>query len=108
MNPIYRFHPVVLFLFFCVMPVVANAQIGNVAGTVTESARNLTLAGVSVRVEGQGIQTVTDVLPDVGHHTPLPVESRPASFNPADETDAAVCRAGGRRTRHVSVRASTQ
>ena len=39
---------------------VANAQTGNVSGTVTEASRKATLTGVSVRVEGQGIQTVTD------------------------------------------------
>ncbi len=43
-----------------ILPMAALAQTGNIAGTVTDSARNLSLAGVSVKVEGQGIQSVTD------------------------------------------------
>jgi iron complex outermembrane receptor protein len=38
----------------------ADAQTGNISGTVTESARNSNLSGVSIRVEGQTIETVTD------------------------------------------------
>ncbi len=49
-----------LVCIFLAIPIVANAQTGNVSGTVTESSRKLTLTGVSVRVEGQGIQAVTD------------------------------------------------
>jgi TonB-dependent receptor len=60
MNTIPLFRPVGFFLLLSVMQVFANAQTGNVSGTVTESIRRLTLTGVSVRVEGQGIQTVTD------------------------------------------------
>ncbi len=40
--------------------VVANAQTGNISGAVTDSSRKLALSGALVRVEGQGIQTVTD------------------------------------------------
>src|SRR5215470_16283275 len=60
MIKIYLFRPAGLLLLLLATQVVANAQTGNVSGTVTESTRKLTLSGVSVRVEGQGIQTVTD------------------------------------------------
>lgn len=50
----------VFLLFWAALAVTAQAQTGNVSGTVTESTRKLTLAGVAVRVEGQGIQAVTD------------------------------------------------
>ena len=52
--------PVGFLLLLLTIQVIVNAQTGNVSGTVTESVRKLTLTGVSVRVEGQGIQTVTD------------------------------------------------
>src|SRR5262249_568605 len=60
MIKIYLFRPVGFLILLLAIQVVGNAQTGNVSGTVTESSRKLTLAGVSVRVEGQGIQTVTD------------------------------------------------
>ena len=60
MSKISLLRPVGFLLFLLAIPVIAQAQTGNVSGTVTESSRKLTLAGASVRVEGQGIQTVTD------------------------------------------------
>jgi hypothetical protein len=39
---------------------VVLAQSGNVSGTVTEESRNLSLSGVSVHIEGQRIEAVTD------------------------------------------------
>src|SRR5215813_1419774 len=60
MSKIYLSRPVVFLLLLLPIQFVAYAQTGNVAGTVTESVRKLALTGVSVRVEGQGIQTVTD------------------------------------------------
>src|SRR5215813_8400677 len=60
MSKIYLSRPVVFLLLLLTIQVVANAQTGNISGTVTESVRKLALTGVSVRVEGQGIQTVTD------------------------------------------------
>src|SRR5215475_13909945 len=60
MIKIYLFRPAGFLLLLLAIQVVANAQTGNVSGSVTESARKLTLTGVSVRVEGHGIQTVTD------------------------------------------------
>src|SRR5215510_11826989 len=60
MSKICFFRPVGYLLLLWAIQVVAHAQTGNVSGTVTESSRKLTLTGVSVRVEGQGIQTVTD------------------------------------------------
>lgn len=49
-------------LFVCLLAfhLIANAQTGNVSGTVTESARNSILSGVLIRVEAQAIQTVSD------------------------------------------------
>lgn len=49
----------VLFLLLGIH-IAADAQTGNISGTITESVRNLSLAGASIKVEGQGIQTVTD------------------------------------------------
>src|SRR5262245_32465066 len=60
MSKIYLLRPIGFLLFLSAIQVVVNAQTGNVSGTVTESSRKLALTGVSVRVEGQGIQTVTD------------------------------------------------
>ncbi|MEP7343090.1 MAG: TonB-dependent receptor [Acidobacteriota bacterium] len=60
MSKKYFFHPMGFLLLLLAIPVAANAQTGNVSGTVTESSRKSNLPGVSVRVEGQGIQTVTD------------------------------------------------
>ncbi len=60
MSKIPLFRPVGFFLLLLAIQVIAHAQTGNVSGTVTDAARKLALPGVSVRVEGQGIQTVTD------------------------------------------------
>src|SRR5262245_41815120 len=60
MNTIPLFRPVGVLLLLSAMQVVANAQTGNVSGTVTESIRDLTLAGASVRVGVQVIQRGTD------------------------------------------------
>lgn len=60
MRKIYSFRLVGLFLFLLAMQIAAHAQTGNVSGTVIESTGNLSLAGASVKVEGQGIQAVTD------------------------------------------------
>ncbi|HEY7182056.1 MAG TPA: TonB-dependent receptor [Blastocatellia bacterium] len=60
MSKISLFRPMGFFTLILVIQVVANGQTGNVSGTVTEAIRKLTLSGASVRVEGQGIQTVTD------------------------------------------------
>lgn len=47
-------------VFFVAFFTAADAQVGTVAGTVTESSRSLTLSGVSIRVEGSGLTAVTD------------------------------------------------
>src|SRR5215475_3669197 len=60
MSKISLFRPMGFLALLLVILVVANGQTGNVSGTVTEAVRKLTLSGASVRVEGQGIQTVTD------------------------------------------------
>src|SRR5215813_11101384 len=53
--------PVWLVLCLLAFHLSANAQIGNISGTVTDAVRNSNLTGVLVRVEGQTLQTVTDV-----------------------------------------------
>ncbi|HEY6806379.1 MAG TPA: TonB-dependent receptor [Pyrinomonadaceae bacterium] len=56
-----RIRAELLSLFFLLLFAASiNAQTGNVSGTVTDSARSSNLAGALVRVEGQGIQAVTD------------------------------------------------
>ena len=60
MSKLHLLHSIVFLFLLAAIPWAANAQTGNVSGTVTESSRKLALTGVSVRVEGQGIQTVTD------------------------------------------------
>src|SRR5215470_6218601 len=52
--------PAGLVLCLLALHLSANAQIGNISGTVTDAARNSNLSGVLVRVEGQALQTVTD------------------------------------------------
>src|SRR5215510_7170753 len=52
--------PVGFLLLLFTIQIIVSAQTGNVSGSVTESARKLALTGASVRVEGQGIQAVTD------------------------------------------------
>jgi TonB-dependent receptor len=48
------------FFFPFLIALSIHAQTGNVSGTVTESARSSSLSGALIKVEGQGIQTVTD------------------------------------------------
>src|SRR5262245_39899223 len=49
-----------LMTFSLAIATAVVAQSGNVSGTITESSRNLSLSGVSVRVVGQPIEAVTD------------------------------------------------
>jgi hypothetical protein len=60
MNKICFSRAVGFLILLLAIQIVAKAQTGNVSGTVTGASRKSALPGVSVRVEGQGIQTVTD------------------------------------------------
>ena len=43
MNKVYLLRPVALLLLLLATQIAANAQTGNISGTVTESSRKLTL-----------------------------------------------------------------
>ena len=60
MSTKFCFRAVCFVLFLMTTELIANAQTGNIAGTVTESSRDTHLMGVAIRVEGQGMQTVTN------------------------------------------------